>query len=159
MTFEEVAPFEGLPPSSDYIPDDNEQRYIDRVEWLNDHPKWHRGTAFPHKSFNSDAFFLFDLGVVILDEPVAGLGAAPKVGTLPTLGVLDTITKKAKNDTLFTNVGYGLNKVLPFLEGTTTIVAVTSFGLSPNCTGVDGAYRVDEADDLTWLADVLAGNP
>ena len=34
----------------------------------------------------------------------------------------------------------------------TMIVAVTSFGYSPNCTGVGGAYRLDQADDLAFLA-------
>ena len=31
-------------------------------------------------------------------------------------------------------------------------VAVTSFGLSPNCTGIGGAYRLDQPDDLEFLA-------
>jgi hypothetical protein len=34
----------------------------------------------------------------------------------------------------------------------TMIVAVTSFGLSPNCTGIGGAYRLDQPDDLAFLA-------
>ena len=34
----------------------------------------------------------------------------------------------------------------------TLIVAVTSFGLSPNCTGIGGAYRLDQPDDLEFLA-------
>ena len=33
------------------------------------------------------------------------------------------------------------------------LVAVTSFGFSPNCTGVGGAYRLDQPDDLAFLAD------
>jgi Trypsin len=33
------------------------------------------------------------------------------------------------------------------------VVAVTSFGYSPNCTGVGGAYRLDQSDDLEFLAD------
>jgi hypothetical protein len=32
------------------------------------------------------------------------------------------------------------------------VVAVTSFGYSPNCTGVGGAYRLDQPDDLAFLA-------
>jgi hypothetical protein len=35
------------------------------------------------------------------------------------------------------------------------LVAVTSFGLSPNCTGIGGAYRIDQADDLRFLAQFL----
>lgn len=33
------------------------------------------------------------------------------------------------------------------------LVAVTSFGHSPNCTGNGGAYRIDQPDDLDFLAD------
>jgi len=32
------------------------------------------------------------------------------------------------------------------------LVAVTSFGQSPNCTGIGGAYRLDQPDDLRFLA-------
>ena len=33
------------------------------------------------------------------------------------------------------------------------VVALTSFGYSPNCTGVGGPYRLDQEDDLDFLAD------
>jgi hypothetical protein len=33
----------------------------------------------------------------------------------------------------------------------TLIVAVTSFGLSPNCRGIGGAYRLDQTDDQAFL--------
>jgi hypothetical protein len=38
------------------------------------------------------------------------------------------------------------------VAGTNQIVAVTSFGISPNCTGTDDEYRIDQADDLAFLA-------
>jgi hypothetical protein len=43
----------------------------------------------------------------------------------------------------------------PTFDTTTSsvVVAVTSFGYSPNCTGVGGAYRLDQPDDLAFLAD------
>jgi hypothetical protein len=48
----------------------------------------------------------------------------------------------------------------PFLlNNTNQIVAVNSFSVHQNCTGNDGAYRVDQPDDLDWLAEVLADNP
>lgn len=41
----------------------------------------------------------------------------------------------------------------PVFDGATNvIVAVTSFGISPNCTGTDGGYRIDQQDDLDFLA-------
>jgi hypothetical protein len=43
-------------------------------------------------------------------------------------------------------------------SGSNLIVSVTSFGLSPWCTGVDFSYRVDTAEALVWiLATVPAG--
>jgi hypothetical protein len=48
----------------------------------------------------------------------------------------------------------------PFLrDNTNLVVAVNSYGVPPNCTGGDGAYRIDQPDDVAWLADVLAGHP
>jgi hypothetical protein len=32
------------------------------------------------------------------------------------------------------------------------VVAVTSFGQNPNCGGIGGAYRIDQPDDLAFLA-------
>jgi hypothetical protein len=41
----------------------------------------------------------------------------------------------------------------PNFIGTSNVVAgVTSFGKNPTCAGSGGVYRVDKADDLTWLA-------
>lgn len=42
----------------------------------------------------------------------------------------------------------------PIFVNTTSnlVVAVTSFGFSPKCTGVGGGYRLDQPDDLAFLA-------
>ena len=45
-----------------------------------------------------------------------------------------------------------------FYDATNIIVAITSFGLSPNCTGVDYAFRIDQADVLEWILEVAAAN-
>src|SRR5215470_5504663 len=39
-----------------------------------------------------------------------------------------------------------------FQAGTTVVVAVTSFGISQTCGGSTGAYRMDQQDDLDFLA-------
>ena len=165
------------------------------------------GTTFTHPLYNPGAFFLYDLGVVVLDEPVA----MDEYGALPELGVLDSIKGKDKKGALLA-VGYGLQEVNPtrlsaerirlqapldilntqgvfgvpkgtsvavsgsgvggdasgsggtcfgdsggpqFLAGTNVVAAVTSFGLNGNCAGTGGGYRVDQADDLDWLATFL----
>jgi hypothetical protein len=162
------------------------------------------GTTFTHPEYNPAAFYLYDLGVVVLDEPFE----MSVYGELPELGVLDGI-KGPKKKAALTAVGYGLQEINPvrytgerdrlvatldvlntqgvfgvpkgtsvavsgsgvggdssasggtcfgdsggpqFLTGTNVVAAVTSFGLNGNCAGTGGGYRVDQADDLDWLA-------
>lgn len=154
------------------------------------------GTTHTHPQYNPNAFYLFDLGVVVLNTPVV----LPTYGQLPGLNQLDTLPKK----TTFTAVGYGLQnanknhtealrvrmfstpKLIaintpwvgdysillsnnshtggtcfgdsggPNFIGTSNVIAgVTSFGKNKNCAGTGGVYRVDRADDLTWLATFL----
>jgi hypothetical protein len=197
VNFDEAPSFDGLPPSVDYLPDMNHQRYEDRVDWFATQPAWHRGTAEAHPNFDPAAFFLFDAGVVVLDEPVE----LDEYGELTDEGSLDSKSVKQ-----YTPVGYGLNDSGPktaeggdvrfkatvkltnvngtfgipdgtavkfssnngkphqggtclgdsggpvFVRGTFEIVAVTSFELNLNCAGSSGGYRIDQADDLNWLA-------
>jgi hypothetical protein len=162
------------------------------------------GTTYTHPNYDPAAFYLYDLGVVVLDEPVD----MDEHGELPDLGVLDGIKGKDKKAAL-TAVGYGLQEINPnrytgerlrllapldlidtkgvfgvprgtsikvsgsgvggdhsasggtcfgdsggpqFLAETNIVAAVTSFGLNGNCAGVGGGYRVDQADDLDWIA-------
>jgi hypothetical protein len=39
-----------------------------------------------------------------------------------------------------------------FVEDSNVVGGVTSFGKNRTCAGTGGVYRVDKADDLTWLA-------
>jgi len=42
-----------------------------------------------------------------------------------------------------------------FIQGSTVLVAVTSFGLNGNCAGIGGVYRIDGADELDWINSFL----
>jgi hypothetical protein len=165
------------------------------------------GTAFTHPDYDPNAFFLYDLGVVVLDEPIT----MDEYGELPDEGVLDGIKGKDKKGALVA-VGYGLQEINPnrltadrirltapldllntkgvfgvpegtsikvsgsgvggdssgsggtcfgdsggpqFLADSNVVAAVTSFGVNGNCAGTGGGYRVDQADDLDWLATFL----
>lgn len=66
------------------------------------------GTTFTHPDFDPAAFFLYDLGVVVLDTPVV----MEEYGALPGLGVLDGIKGNDKKGAL-TAVGYGLQEINP----------------------------------------------
>lgn len=201
INFSEAPDFSVYPPSTDYIPDRNQQRYLDRKAALNADPNWLEATATAHPEYDDNLFYLHDLGVLVLDEPVV----ADEYGQLPTLGLLDSLVK-SKSKLIFEAVGYGLegsklnssfggdtrrkaqqrlvnlNGVAGsgkgtsakfssnmgrqttggtcfgdsggpiFLGDSTTIVAVTSYGISPTCSDGTGGYRVDQSDDLDFLA-------
>jgi hypothetical protein len=205
INFSEAPDFTNFPPSANYIPDNNAQRYTDRAAFLNNAANgWVHATVYVHPQFADGAFLLHDVGVLVLDTAVTDKG----YGVLPTLGFLDQFAAQRRNTTRFTPVGYGLTKSLPILEeggdtremgsvmlvslsplgippgtivyfsnnngashqggtcygdsggpvlfgDTNRIVAVTSFGYPPNCTGVDGAYRIDQTDDLDFIGQFL----
>src|SRR5688572_26281219 len=65
------------------------------------------GTTYTHPQYNPNAFYLYDLGVVVLDRPVK----MKRYGALPKLDQLDALQPGAK--TIFTAVGYGLQKSFP----------------------------------------------
>ncbi len=68
------------------------------------------GTPYTHPQFDPDAFYLYDLGVVVLDEPMT----MSTYGALPELNSLDKLkTRRGQQDVTFTAVGYGLQKSFP----------------------------------------------
>lgn len=72
------------------------------------------GTPFTHPDYDPNAFFLRDLGVVVLDEPMP----MDEYGALPSLDQLDVMaTRRGHQDLTFTAVGYGLQRINPvFVE-------------------------------------------
>jgi hypothetical protein len=162
------------------------------------------GEPFTHPEYLDEAFFLYDLGVVVLDEPVhlaGGYASLPEVDELEQLG-------KGRNRAAITAVGYGLQGIVPqgvdlktryradlfvvnatgfiglkqvpgsgyfatssdakhggtcfgdsggpvLRGGTDTILGVTSFGITANCTAPGGAYRIDRTPDLRFINDFL----
>lgn len=68
------------------------------------------GTTYTHPQYNPNAFYLYDLGVVVLDKPVR----MREYGVLADLGTLDALaTERGLQDTTITAVGYGLQKINP----------------------------------------------
>ncbi|MGH3645646.1 MAG: S1 family peptidase [Micromonosporaceae bacterium] len=65
------------------------------------------GTPYTHPNYNPNAFYLYDLGVVVLDKPMK----MRKYGTLPALDQLDAL--KPSRHVTFTAVGYGLQQINP----------------------------------------------
>ncbi len=193
--FGEVANYDGFPPSGAYIPDDNQGRYDDRVEWLDDPANgWHRGRRAPAPAVRRQRVLPVRCRRGRARRASGSSTAATAV--VAGLNYLEKYRSTARNEQRFEAVGYGLEKVLPIgVEGGDTrrkaepklnslngnprdtyivlsnnkatggtcfgdsggptfdnttsnlVVAVTSFGISPNCTGIGGAYRLDQPDD------------
>ena len=68
------------------------------------------GIPYTHSQYNPNAFYLYDLGVVVLDKPVR----MRQYGALPGQDVLDSLaTQRGTQDVTFTAVGYGLQESFP----------------------------------------------
>jgi hypothetical protein len=68
------------------------------------------GIPHTHPLYDPNAFFLHDVGVVVLDEPVY----MTTYGVLPGLNQLDAMkNKRGQQDVTFTAVGYGLQQSFP----------------------------------------------
>lgn len=66
-----------------------------------------------HPDYNDNAFYLYDVGVVILSEPVE----FDTYGILADVGLLDELsTARGNKNQMFTVVGYGLQSVVPSLQ-------------------------------------------
>jgi hypothetical protein len=65
------------------------------------------GKTYTHPDYNPNAFYLRDLGVVVLSKPVT----MNKYGRLPKQDELDALKPGSK--TIFTAVGYGLQAAFP----------------------------------------------
>ena len=115
VTFRESNSLVGLPPSTDYIPDGNQQRYLDRVRWFKGSRDWVRGTAIPYEGYGLGFPNTGDIGVVILDKPVR----SRTFGALPDLGYLDGLAGapgQHRDDLLVETVGYGMLEVHPVYD-------------------------------------------
>lgn len=98
------------------------------------------GTPYVHPDFNPNAFFLYDLGMVVLDEPVV----MDEYGTLPTLDQLDALAKRrGKQDVTFTAVGYGLQRINPvFVEAERVRMFARPHLIQINTPGFTGDFSL-----------------
>jgi hypothetical protein len=98
------------------------------------------GTPYTHPDYNPNAFFVRDVGVVVLDTsyPMAEYGA------LPALNQLDALkTKRGLQDVTFTAVGYGLQQINPvFVQSERVRYTATPHLIQINVPGFTGDYSI-----------------
>jgi secreted trypsin-like serine protease len=101
------------------------------------------GKTYTHPSYNPNAFYLYDLGVVVLDKPMR----MSKYGALPKQDVLDRLaSQRGLQNVSFTAVGYGLQESFPdqasFLENNQKVRMVAHPHLVQINTGFTGDFSV-----------------
>ena len=98
------------------------------------------GTPYTHPDYNPSAFFIRDVGVVVLDEPVY----MDEYGVLPELDQLDALkTQRGKQDVTFTAVGYGLQFINPvFVESERVRMVSTPHLIQINVPGFTGDFSL-----------------
>ena len=98
------------------------------------------GTVFTHPQYNPAAFFLFDLGVVVLDKPVY----LDEYGALPSLDALDELaTQRGLQDVTFTSVGYGLQQINPvFIQAERVRMVANPHLIQINAPGFTGDFSI-----------------
>lgn len=97
------------------------------------------GTPSTHPLYDDAAFYLYDLGVVVLDEPVN----LATYGQLPALDQLDAFTKSGKKDASFTAVGYGLQKSFPDATAYKNSALKTRMVSTPKLISINTGYTGD----------------
>jgi V8-like Glu-specific endopeptidase len=96
--------------------------------------EWHA-----HPLFTESAFFLHDVGVVLLSK--AFKLAADQYGTLPAVNQLDALKRGAA--TTFTAVGYGLQRINPvFIEAEKIRMSAEPHLIQINTPGFTGDFSL-----------------
>lgn len=97
------------------------------------------GTPYTHPNYNPNAFYRYDVGMVVLGAPVS----MPAYGALPQLNVMDQMARaRGTQNVTFTAVGYGLQWSNPvFVAQQRVRMSATPHLLQIN-TGYVGSYSL-----------------
>jgi len=99
------------------------------------------GTTFLSPDYNPAAFFVNDLGVVILDTPIIMDEYAELISEA---GALDALaTRRGRQNQTFTAVGYGLQRINPvFVEAERVRMVATPHLIQINSPGFTGDFSM-----------------
>ena len=95
---------------------------------------------YAHPLFETAPFFMHDVGVVILEEPIF----LDEYGELPEVDQLDVLKKRrGRQDTTFTAVGYGLQRINPvFIQADRVRMVAYPRLIQINVPGSTGDYSL-----------------
>lgn len=111
------------------------------------------GSTHPYDLYDPGAFYLYDLGVVVLDQPVD----LPRYASLPEVGAVDELDNGRKQAQV-TAVGYGLQSASPV--DAHVMADLTRYRADPfvvNTTGVAGIGPLPDSHSLVLSGDAKHG--
>jgi hypothetical protein len=113
-------------------------------------PVYYDGIPVPHPGWSGlNIPETHDIGVVVLDEPVAGID---EFGQLPTLGLMDEVGSKSdKRQVILTSAGYGVNDLKPVTISLRTRYQAQSFLINLNNTLTDGWNIMASNNPGQWV--------
>jgi hypothetical protein len=98
------------------------------------------GQVYTHPQYDPDAFYRYDLGVVVLDKPFE----RQQYGALPEQDVLDGLARRrGHKDLTFTAVGYGLQRAFPDAASWKEQAAKIRMVATPHLVQINSAYTGD----------------
>lgn len=100
------------------------------------------GTPYTHPDYNPNAFFVRDVGVVVLDSSFPSPNG--EYGELPSLNQLDSLkTRRGQQNVTFTAVGYGLQLINPvFVEQERVRMVANPHLIQINVPGFTGDFSL-----------------
>ena len=100
------------------------------------------GTPYTHPDYDPNAFFIRDVGVVVLDEPYESSNGV--YGQLPSLNQFDALkTKRGLQNVTFTAVGYGLQKSFPDAASWKTVANRVRMVANPKLNQINTGFVGD----------------
>lgn len=120
----------------------------DGYPWYEEAP--HTGIPYAHESYDPDAFYLHDAGVVELDRR----SKIDEYARLPALGALDELGQGRNNATIEA-VGYGLQQIYPIVESDLDRRKADLFLVDDR--GVAGLYPVSPDQQILVSGDAAHG--
>lgn len=107
------------------------------------------GTPYTHPDYVDSAFYLYDLGVVVLEERVE----LDEYGAIPEVGYFDQFfVERGQNKQAFTAVGYGLQRSMPAQTGLTEAELVRLQATPLRIINQDAAFGEKKAGNSVLLS-------